>query len=99
MLNYNNKLRRKRGKVQWHEILRRKGIQDGWEFLKSKTTIPNNSIKKKSWKIAKKTNMASQKALGGSENKEDTYRKWREVQATKKEYSQIARMASLGRQN
>ena len=88
-----NKLRTMISKIPWQVTLTRKGAQEGWEFLKKeilKAQLQTIPTRKKGRGQQKKPMWLHNKLKDDLKTKKDTYRKWKEGQATREEYRQVA---------
>uniref|UniRef100_A0A670I6Y3 Reverse transcriptase domain-containing protein n=1 Tax=Podarcis muralis TaxID=64176 RepID=A0A670I6Y3_PODMU len=87
------KLREVLGEIPWTVILKGKGVQDGWEFVKReivKAQLQAIPMRRKHGRCLKKPGWLSKELLTELRLKKDVYKKWKRGETTKEEFKQIA---------
>lgn len=80
--------------IPWAGILKEKGVNEGWEFLKSeilKAQLKTVPMRRKSKRSLKKPEWMSTELSTEIRSKRDMYRKWKRGEITKEEFKQISR--------
>ncbi|XP_060139070.1 uncharacterized protein LOC132593239 [Zootoca vivipara] len=87
------KLRETLGEIPWTEILKGKGVHDGWEFVKReilKAQLQAIPMRQKHGRCLKKPGWLSRELLTELRFKRDMYKKWKRGEITREEFKHIA---------